>query len=378
MSGNESPCSLYIHIPFCKKKCPYCHFTSFPDSPEARKTYLKALFCELEQYSPLLEGRPITSIYFGGGTPFLIGPQAVSSLLEKVRAISPFDGEVTIEANPGSMDPTALCEYRVAGVNRLSLGVQSFNDHELATLCRPHSVLNNLEAVSQAVKGGFNNISLDLMYDLPNQRVEDFEMSLQTACSLPITHLSLYNLTIEPQTPWFRKKEAILQQMPTSDESEAMYRKAIDTVTCAGFAQYEISAFAKQGFHSIHNTGYWQGREFIGLGPSAFSFWGGVRFSNTTDLAAYIDATTNGRSPVVFQESLSAQERLREMVLVGLRMNEGIQLEILEGRYASHDAELRTKMDRLVDGQLLSWSNGRYALTDQGRMVYDSLAVELI
>lgn len=382
MSGKTEPVaselSIYIHVPFCKKKCPYCHFASVLDTPHGRAEYVEALLCEVDISATHLGDRTIRSVYFGGGTPFLIGPDALSTILQKIGPFTHTEVEITIEANPDCIEKDSLEGYRAVGVNRLSIGAQSFNDEELQRLCRPHTSRDNIAAVEKAIETGFSNISLDLMYDLPHQTLPHFEHSLHTACRLPITHLSLYNLTIEPNTAWFRKKESLQKQMPTSDESAAMYSAAMDIARSYGFMQYEISAFAKNGFHSIHNSGYWQGREFIGFGPSAFSFIGGIRFSNTSDVSAYVDAIRKGLSPIDFKDSLSPKERLREMAAVGLRMNEGIDISLLERRYGSTDEPLRDKLNSLANEELLVFNSGRYALTERGRMVYDSIAVELI
>ena len=324
-------------------------------------------------------GQNIVSVYFGGGTPFLLGATNISSILRSIDRLSSITGsEITIETNPESTDKQALKDYFDAGINRLSIGVQSFNNDELLLLCRRHSSYDGIQAIENACIAGFSNISVDLMYDLPHQSIQQWKRSLVAACQLPITHLSLYNLTIEAETPWFRKKARLEKSMPGSEESAAMYALAIKTATTYDFSQYEISAFAKRGFSSIHNTGYWQGRDFIGFGPSAFSFYSGTRSSNASNLAIYTKTLSQERLPVDFHDNESPPKRLREMVVVGLRMNEGINLDALEKRYNTVDEYLRNTLNSFVQSGLLSNNSCMYALTNRGRIVYDALAVELI
>ena len=377
MNGN--PISLYFHIPFCTQKCPYCHFYSVVDEEPLKDRFFRALSAEVDRWKERLLGREIVSVYFGGGTPFLFGPKKIAHILNQLSAFSLSDTcEITLEANPETTYKAALEEYRAIGVNRLSIGAQSFTACLLTTLQRRHTPEDTLQAIVDSIASGFSNISIDLMYDLPGLTIATWKETLEAACRLPIQHLSLYNLTIEPKTAWFRKKSAIEALMPHDEESLLMYQAALDITASYGFRQYEISAFAREGYSSRHNAGYWQGREFLGFGPSAFSFYNGQRFSNISNVIGYCAALESNASPIDVVDDTSSEKRLREMVAIGLRMNEGICLESLERVWGQADNDLLLTLDHLVSHQLLHRAGALFSLTDQGRVVYDALAVELI
>ncbi len=373
------PISLYIHIPFCSRKCPYCHFYSVADRETLKDRFLNALAIEIDRWSELLLQRQIVSIYFGGGTPFLFGPDRIGTILNRLKIFCVQDPcESTIEANPETIHTDALQQYHDLGVNRLSIGAQSFSSEHLRALGRRHSREDILRAIDQSFACGFSNISLDLMYDLPGLSVASWEATVEEACSLPIHHLSLYNLTIEPPAAWFRKKACIEATMPSEGESLAMYQAAQAIASRYGFLQYEISAFAKPEKASRHNVGYWQGREFLGFGPSAFSFLGTKRFSNVCNLMAYCQAMEHGQTAVDSIDELPPERRLREMIAVGLRMNEGVCLAALEHTWGAADPELLHTLRRLEDVGLVTHSSARLALTERGRYVYDTVAAEIV
>jgi len=366
--------SVYIHIPFCRKKCPYCHFYSVIPSLGKEEAFFEALCKEIALRAPLFHDRHIVSLYFGGGTPFLLGPKRLSFLLDQF--LLPRECEITLEANPESTTLPLLREYKEIGINRLSFGVQSFNDHELEMLGRLHTHGEAIVAIDAARSAGFSNISIDLMYDLPSQTLPLWEHSLLSACSLPIQHLSLYNLMIEPHSAWYRKKERVENLQPTDGLSLKMYEMAVEKTALYGFSQYEISAFARSKAISQHNIGYWKGREFLGFGPSAFSFFDNRRFSNVAHLTKYCGALNNGELPIDFTDN--TQSRLREMVAVGLRMNDGVDLAHLETVWGSVDPELDKALDKLVSWKLITYDKGLIRLTDRGRVLYDGVASELI
>ena len=372
MSGDLS---LYLHIPFCTKKCPYCHFYSVADDESLKDRFVHAIGLEIERRRETLSKRSIVSIYFGGGTPFLLGPRRLKTLLSLLPATT---AEVTIEANPETMTIPLLEAYRALGVNRLSIGVQSFSDQFLKTLHRGHSAHQTQRAIDAAVATGWENISIDLMYDLPGMDLERWTQTLDEACRLPVHHLSLYNLVIEPGTPWFRKKAAIESSMPIEEVSAKMVEAAWERTRAHGFEQYELSAFARGGLFSRHNVGYWQGREFLGFGPSAFSFFGKARFSNVANLKKYCQAIERGENPIETREEIGSLERLREMVAIGLRMNAGISLSSLERQWGAEDPGLLATLSELHEAGLLHQHNDTLCLTDRGRLLYDTVAVEII
>jgi oxygen-independent coproporphyrinogen-3 oxidase len=268
MSGDLG---IYVHIPFCTKKCPYCHFFVLLDkSPSLHDQLLEGLIAEWRLLKP---AGKIATIYFGGGTPSLFGPERVEALLKEIGG-DPV--EVTLEVNPEKATVDLMRDYLNSGINRISLGVQSFDDPLLQKIGRTHDSGKALHAIEAIALAGFGNVTIDLMYDLPGQSLKAWEETLTIAASLPITHISLYNLQIEPKTLFFKTKP----KQPSQEESLAMYEMAFEILTANGFYQYEISAFAKPNFEANHNSRYIRSEPFFGLGPSAFSDFEGERRQN--------------------------------------------------------------------------------------------------
>lgn len=353
--------SLYFHIPFCTKKCDYCHFFVLPNKENLKNDLARGFDLELARIKPQILGKNLISIYFGGGTPSLFGPERIHHILKQL----PKAHEITLELNPELCTLDLLKAYRDVGINRISIGIQSFTPSHLITLGRTHSAPTAIESVLNAAKAGFENISIDLMYDLPNQTLQEWESTLQTASTLPITHLSLYNLTIEPQTVFFKYRKTLEKTLPDPEISTAMYHSAQSILTKANLHQYEISAFAKPGFHSIHNTGYWLARPFLGLGPSAFSFWDNARFRNVANLNKYVQALEKDESPVDFEERLSPTALERELFIVAVRLLQGAPKTSFE-------------IDKLIKEGYLIQEKGKVKLTQKGILFYDTVAEELV
>lgn len=351
--------SLYYHVPFCKKKCDYCHFYVIPDKESDKDLLLEGFRREFQLRKP--SGK-LVSLYFGGGTPSLFGPERV----QEVISWSPPCSEITLEANPDGIDLKLLKAYRNAGISRLSFGVQSFDNADLVQLGRTHSASQAEKALLLTCEAGFDSVSLDLMYDLPFQDLSHWEKSLKRAASLPIQHLSLYNLTLEPATLFFKKKESLMRAMPSPELSLRLYQRAQEILTDAGFYQYEISAFAKPGFYSRHNTGYWLGRPFLGLGPSAFSYWNHKRFRNVAHLRKYLATLSQNEFPVDFEEELSPQARERELFALHLRLLQGAPLP-----------SFQDELVPLAEQGLLSFGPP-VKLTSKGILLYDTIASEII
>lgn len=360
--------SLYFHIPFCRRKCPYCHFFVLPNKTSFHTALLAALKLEWNRYLPLIAGKKIVSVYFGGGTPFLIGPEAIREILSWI----PYhpSAEITLEANPEDVTFDAMQAFASAGINRVSLGVQSLDNTLLKTLGRHHSAEQAESAIFATKNAGISNITIDLMYELPSQTLSSWKQTLSRLPSLPITHLSLYNLTIEPHTPFFRRKSSLSPLLPNSEESLAMLNTAVSSLNAMGLQRYEISAFAKPGYQAVHNTGYWRGRPFLGLGPSAFSYYDFKRFRNVCDLKKYTEALNAGQSPVDFEEQLSPLASLHERLAVQLRLLEGID--------PSHFPIDPSLYQHLIKKGWLYQDNSRIKLTDQGLLFYDSVAEEIV
>jgi oxygen-independent coproporphyrinogen-3 oxidase len=351
--------SLYFHVPFCAKKCPYCHFYVIKESDAGKKLLMSALKAHWDKQPPL--PKQLVSLYFGGGTPSLLGPDNVGEIVRWTGADS--SCEITLEANPTELTYPLLKSFADAGINRLSLGVQSFDDQILKTLGREHTSKKCLDAIFMAEKAGFNNITIDLMYDIPGQSLMSWQESLSILKDLPITHLSLYNLTFEEGTPFFRKKKELLPQVPDPETSLHMLECAVTTLEHIGLHRYEISAFAKPGFESRHNTGYWIGRPFLGFGPSAYSDWAGRRFRNISDLKEYATRA----SPIDFEDIISPTARLRERFAIALRLLQGTPLTI--------DPAIITP---LIEKGWLDTEGSLVRLTPQGRLFYDTVAENII
>ncbi len=357
--------SVYFHVPFCTKKCPYCHFYVIPDREAYQRLLTQTLALEWQMRLPLLSPHSITSIYFGGGTPSLY--RGIPGILEKIPRNA--DCEITIEANPEESSYELFSQFQTWGINRLSLGVQSLDDSSLETLERSHSAKKAKEAIWNAKRAGFQNISIDLMYDLPGQTEKSWRTTLDQVSELPIQHLSLYNLTIEPHTSFHKRKV----QTPNGETSLALLSAALETFERIGLKRYEISAFAIPGFESRHNLGYWTGRPFLGFGPSAFSYWEGERFRNVANIHRYARNLKAGLLPVDFREKLSPLESAKERLAIRLRTREGVPWE--EWQVGE---ETKKTIEHLRDLGLVIQENSHLKLTEKGMLYYDTVASELI
>lgn len=357
--------SLYIHLPFCTKKCDYCHFFVLPDNEIYKDRLLNGLKKEWQLLHPKTEGMNLVSIYFGGGTPSLFGPERIEELL----SLWDSDCEITLEANPESLTQVMVDEYAAAGINRISIGVQTLESSLLKRLSRTHSAQDSLDAIASAARC-IPNITIDLMYDIPGQTLEGWDKTLQTAASLPIQHISLYNLTIEPHTVFHKYRRTIQKLVPNESDSCSMYQLAKERFEQVGLHQYEISAFCQSGFESRHNTGYWLGRPFFGLGPSAFSYWDGARMRNVAHLNKYCSALERHEFAYDFSEKLDPDAALRERLAIALRMMCGVSMK----DYQSFHEELQ----KLMHVGLLETDGNRIRLTQLGVLHYDTVASELI
>ncbi len=365
MSGNQG---VYVHLPFCRKKCPYCHFFVLPDNETQKDDLLEGLILEWRSSQIDL---PMTSIYFGGGTPTLFGAHRIEKLLQLFSPEG--DVEITIEANPEDVTVELMRDLNAAGVNRVSIGIQSLDDTLLARLGRGHSAAKAKDAVTDTYTSGFENITIDLMYDIPGQTLAMFEETLKEIAALPITHLSLYNLVFEPGSLFFKQRKKHVPHLPPEEISLALLNLALSHLEKAGLKRYEISAFARPGFKARHNTGYWLGRPFIGLGPSAFSYIDGRRFRNVCNLKKYLQAVREGSSPLDFEEKLPYPQNIHELLAVNLRLVEGVDLK----KWGPLPKETEETIARLIEEGYLE-KKERLALTERGLLFYDTVASEII
>jgi oxygen-independent coproporphyrinogen-3 oxidase len=374
--------SLYLHIPFCEHKCIYCDFYSIAPSETEQEydalvgRFLKALDLEigLRGQDPIFQSTYET-IFFGGGTPSLLSPSSVGSILNKLAGKFPIDDniEISLETNPGTVSLEKLREFKSVGVNRISFGIQSFHEKDLRFLTRIHSADQAKDNVRNAFKAGFDNVSFDLIFALPGQTLEEWNLNLTQALELTPKHISCYSLIVEPNTPLNRMVEA-KQVVPLSAEVDAsMYERTIEVLSEAGYAQYEISNFALPGFKCRHNSNYWNHVPYLSFGPSAHSFWNGKRWWNQSNVTGYADALERGVFPVAGEEVLSRQQWLDETIYLGLR-SEGIHLPAFKERF---NLDLLEQFKALVDGlltdHLANVDNDRLMLTRKGYLLCDEI-----
>ena len=373
--------SLYIHVPFCSKKCHYCHFYVIPQNSSHHDLYFHSLKLEWERIEERLNGHKISSIYFGGGTPSLLPLNQLEQILSWCKASTAWPEktfEITLEANPEDLTKEKLEAYQNLGINRLSMGVQCLDDALLETLGRQHDSKKAIDAVYLAREEGFENISIDLMYDLPGQSLQSWKHSIDQACLLPIKHLSLYNLTIEPHTAFYKKRVELQAKRPSDQDSLQMLEYAVEKLGEAELHRYEISAFAREGYISQHNSGYWTGRPFLGLGPSAFSYWEKKRYRNVAKLHAYARHLENEESPIDFSEELEEEASLRELLAIHLRLLEGVDLPAFEKRWGNLPLTIKQDIERLLKEAYMKQSEEKLQLSEQGLLYYDHVASELI
>ena len=320
--------SLYIHIPFCERKCNYCDFLSFQGTMERKEAYLSCLLREIQSWQQELKEYQVESIFIGGGTPSVLEASQITRLMEQIKELCILSPkcEITIECNPNSATLDKLRAYKQCGINRISFGVQSFEEKELKLLGRLHNKEQGIQAIEAAKEVGFTNINVDIMMALPEQNLKSYENTLNQVINLKVPHISAYSLILEPGTPFYEKEE-IKKLLPTQEEERALYYFTRDRLQEAGYHQYEISNFAKEGFECEHNKVYWQIGEYLGIGLGASSYFKNKRFSQETDMTAYI---TKKEFKKAFLEAseVTKQATMEEFMFLGLRMNEGVSKEV--------------------------------------------------
>lgn len=373
---------LYIHIPFCVSKCSYCDFVSYPVAgmEAALDDYGRLLLCEAALWREKARLGPWQSIYIGGGTPSLLPIDSVKALLSGLLAAQgEVEPEITLEANPESVTAAKLHAWREAGVNRLSLGAQSFDDAHLRAMGRPHTAAQIAEAVRWARTAGFANISVDLIYGLPNQTPSAWRQDVDQALALSVEHISLYGLSLSEDSPWGRSAAAGRLQLPDEDVSAEMLETAIELLPANGYRHYEISNFARAGFESRHNCAYWQRDNYLGLGAAAASCHAEKRWFDQRNLAAYTAALAGGELPLIEEESLSIEEVLGEAVFLGLRLIEGINLDDFSARYGTRlERYYKKPLAKLTRAGLLEIADGHLRLTDRGVLLGNEVFMEFM
>lgn len=364
---------LYIHIPFCIKKCEYCDFVSFTDCYHREKEYLDALVEEFKLY----EDKQVDTVYIGGGTPSSLSCDGLIFLLDNIFEY--FDvtdnAEITMEVNPKTADIKKLKTLKLAGVNRLSIGVQSFNDDELEKIGRIHTSRDATNCILDAKFAGFKNISIDLMFGLPNQTLESYRNSLIKAVTSGVNHISAYSLILEEGTPLYDKVKNWEVRLPREDKEAAMYDLTCEILSASGFYQYEVSSYTKPGYESLHNLKYWDCEEYIGCGAAAHSYFRGKRFSNHTSIDDYINHPTARLD----ETELTTKDRMSEFMFLGLRKIQGIDLQEFECRFINSPYEIYGEtIDKYIKLGLLVHEKGFLRFTEKGIRLSNQVLCEFV
>ena len=373
----QAPRAAYVHVPFCARRCGYCNFTVVAGRDDLVPRYLEALEREL---GALGQAQPVDTRFLGGGTPTQLRGDDLEQLLALVQTWFPITagGEFSVEANPEDVEPAQIAQLVAAGVNRISLGAQSFDEGKLIALERLHNRAAIERSFELARQSGAL-VSLDLMFAAPGERLRTWQRDLELAVQLAPDHVSTYGLTVERGTQfWNRRHRGHLNEVDEELQRQ-MYETAIDTLTAAGYEHYEVSNFARPGARCLHNQVYWQGRPYFGLGPGAASYVDGRRQLNHRSTSTYMRRVLSGQSPVEMTEQLSAEERARERLVFGLRMLSGVQEAEFAAETGFSVRQLAADaVDRFCDAGLLQRSEGRLQLTREGLLISDSLWPELL
>ena len=382
------PFSVYIHIPYCLSKCPYCDFNSHVVAEIPEQAYVDALLSELAHYGASAEwrGRTAQSIFFGGGTPSTFRPESIGKLLAWVAATFPVeaDCEITLEANPGTVDSEKFLGYRDAGINRISIGVQSFQPRLLKFLGRIHGVEEAKRALQTVQRANFGSFSLDLIYANPDQTINELAEDLDSALAFQPPHLSAYNLTFEEGTPFHHEYRAGKMSSLSEDAEIAMAELIETKLAAAGLLRYEISNYARPNCHSRHNSNYWRGGDYLGLGAGAHSYRRntdhrtGQRWSNEKNPAKYIAQVGQKQHAVAELEQVNRAQAAAEFMFLGLRMTEGISPVVFRERFGEFPWEAFPRIKDLIEATLLEVKHGFLRLTKKGLLVANSIFVEFM
>ena len=371
---------IYVHLPFCPYICPYCDFAKWPYRRSSAARYLQALLAEIDACRPSA-GAQYDTVFFGGGTPNTYQASEVASILDALRERFPGPGvrETTIELNPELVRGDDLAAYRSAGINRVSIGVQSFVPEEIRTMGRRHTLQDVREAVDAARAAGMSSVSIDLIFAVPGQTPESWTHSLRAAVSLNVDHLSTYGLTIEAGTPyerWYEREPSAFMD----DAREAdLYDIAIAQLESSGYEHYEISNFAKPGHRSVHNANYWANGDYIGLGVGAASYVSGVRSVHTRDLEEYINAALEGRAIPSQSEQLLGAQRAGEAVMLALRTAQGVSLETFKKRYGLDFLQFYAPVvQQYRENGLLEVDSTHARLTRRGRFLANDVCAAFV
>lgn len=362
---------IYVHIPFCVKKCYYCDFISYSDKFDVQEEYIKKLIEEIENNKALLKNNEITTIYIGGGTPSSIKPELVENVLNKIYKIANIknkdDIEITIEVNPGTVTKNNLQMYKNYGINRLSIGLQSTNNKLLKEIGRIHNYEQFLNTYNWAIEAGFSNVNVDLMLGLPEQTIEDLKASLESIIHLkPMpNHVSVYSLIVEEGTEIERKINTGELELPEEENERNQYKYTKNYLELNGYKHYEISNFAKPGYESKHNMNCWEQKQYIGFGLAAHSYINGCRYSNTCDLKEYLNKSS--KDIKIIHEEQNIEDMKKEYMLLGLRKIDGVSISKFKEKFGENPIYLfRNELQRLVEEELIIVDLDNIRLTNKG------------
>ena len=376
---HKTASSVYIHIPFCATKCYYCAFNTYAFHKEQARAYLTALRTEMELYAP--ETDPLQTIFIGGGTPSILSADSLTQLFADIHQhfqITP-NAEITVECNPGTVDAEKLRVMRDNGVNRLSFGLQAMQDDTLKQLGRIHTVDEFLQSYRLAREGGFENINIDLIFALPDQKMEAWHHTLNEVISLEPAHISAYNLVMEETTPFYEWWQAGKLHLPSEDTEADMFQYTIETLTAHGYMHYEICNFARPDYYAKHNLVYWDNQPCIGLGVGASGYVNGVRYSNIRGIAPYIDELSERNKPIADTERLTGDAEKSETLMLALRKQEGISLDAYQDRFGEEiEVAFGDILKKWLDLQLLERTPTHLRLTPRGLFLANEVFIELM
>lgn len=378
--------SLYIHYPFCLRKCHYCAFNSTADSPVTPHDYVNGLLREMDFRARTLAGDASgVTLYFGGGTPSLMEPRLAAGIIDTAARLFHLtaDAEITLECNPGTVSRERLAAFRSAGVNRISLGVQSFDDELLIRIGRIHTSGEARQAFAAAREAGFGNVGIDLIHSLPGQTSARWERELESACGLGPEHLSIYGLTVEEGTPLALLEQEGRLELPGEEESACMYEHASGFLSGRGYEHYEIANFARPGFRSRHNSGYWERRPCIGFGAGAHSLLPGadfgIRCGNAENVPDYLQSLARGALPVSQEQILTREEAMAERLFLGLRLSDGVDLDRFHKEFGvSFRERYGDACADLFAAGLLERRDGFLRLTDRARILSNQVFMRFL
>lgn len=369
MNNMKKGLAVYVHIPYCARKCQYCDFVSYENMLDTCQLYGTRICEEIAQYKTLLSDYEVQSVFFGGGTPSFVPEEMLGNILHTLQCQIAFskDAEITLECNPNSITLQKLQAYYAFGINRLSIGLQSLSDAELSILGRLHSSKQVLESLQYAAEAGFSNISVDLMFGIPGQTLTSLSNTIRSCAAFPIQHISLYSLILEEGTPLYQKvQQGIIT--PVSEETDrAMYHSAVHQLKELGFAQYEVSNFARENqYRCRHNLTYWKLGEYIGLGCAAHSCFQDIRYCNPSSLTEYLKGTDREQA-MKSGQALTYKDHLEEAVMLGLRLNEGIDLRDFQAKYSLNLLEAAASaIVPLKQAGIISIEDNRLFATEKG------------